>query len=146
MAVSGGDGGIRTLVRLLPNWFRVSPVMTTSIRLPIYAQALRFPLIMPHFPPTCKRPAAFLCMIHRSGVPFAKIASNPHSSLPLRCRHFSLKSFWQNLLTFLARRANITKLTIYGGPCGCSTMVRAPAFQAGDAGSIPVTRSIYLRQ
>ena len=24
---------------------------------------------------------------------------------------------------------------------GCSTMVRAPAFQAGDAGSIPVTRS-----
>ena len=25
--------------------------------------------------------------------------------------------------------------------CGCSTMARAPAFQAGDAGSIPVTRS-----
>ena len=28
--------------------------------------------------------------------------------------------------------------------CGCSTMARAPAFQAGDAGSIPVTRSIFL--
>ena len=28
------------------------------------------------------------------------------------------------------------------GACGCSTMARAPAFQAGDAGSIPVTRSI----
>lgn len=26
---------------------------------------------------------------------------------------------------------------------GCSTMARAPAFQAGDAGSIPVTRSKY---
>ena len=26
--------------------------------------------------------------------------------------------------------------------CGCSTTARAPAFQAGDAGSIPVTRSI----
>ena len=29
------------------------------------------------------------------------------------------------------------------GACGCSTMARAPAFQAGDAGSIPVTRSTY---
>ena len=29
----GGDGGIRTHGRLPVNWFRVSPVMTTSIRL-----------------------------------------------------------------------------------------------------------------
>ena len=27
------------------------------------------------------------------------------------------------------------------GPCGCSSMARVPAFQAGYAGSIPVTRS-----
>ena len=32
----------------------------------------------------------------------------------------------------------------FGGACGCSTMARAPAFQAGDAGSIPVTRSNFL--
>lgn len=29
--------------------------------------------------------------------------------------------------------------------CGCSSMARAPAFQAGDAGSTPVTRSRYQR-
>ena len=32
----GGEGGIRTRVRLLSNWFRVSPVMTTSIPLRVY--------------------------------------------------------------------------------------------------------------
>ena len=31
----GGEDGIRTHVRLLANWFRVSPVMTTSIPLRI---------------------------------------------------------------------------------------------------------------
>ena len=30
------------------------------------------------------------------------------------------------------------------GACGCSTMARAPAFQAGDAGSIPVTCSRFV--
>ena len=45
-------------------------------------------------------------------------------------------------LTKDVKHGNITKLTICAeGPCGCSTMARAPAFQAGDAGSIPVTRS-----
>ncbi len=28
--------------------------------------------------------------------------------------------------------------------CGCSSMARVPAFQAGYAGSIPVTRSLYF--
>ena len=38
--------------------------------------------------------------------------------------------------------AIITKLAIAPGRMrGYSTMARAPAFQAGDAGSIPVTRS-----
>ena len=32
----GAAGGIRTLVGLLPNWFRVSPVMTTSIPLRVF--------------------------------------------------------------------------------------------------------------
>ena len=32
----GGESGIRTHVGLLPNWFRVSPVMTTSISLHSY--------------------------------------------------------------------------------------------------------------
>ena len=35
VSLDGGDGEIRTHVRLPANWFRVSPVMTTSIRLRI---------------------------------------------------------------------------------------------------------------
>ena len=33
VSLDGGDGEIRTRVGLLPNAFRVRPVMTTSIRL-----------------------------------------------------------------------------------------------------------------
>ena len=41
------------------------------------------------------------------------------------------------------KHVNITKLTISTeGERRCSTMVRAPAFQAGDASSILVTCSI----
>ena len=36
----GGEDGIRTHVRLLANWFRVSPVMTTSIPLRVYSSAV----------------------------------------------------------------------------------------------------------
>lgn len=35
----------------------------------------------------------------------------------------------------------IVRLIYVSAACGCSTTARAPAFQAGDAGSIPVTRS-----
>ena len=46
------------------------------------------------------------------------------------------------MLTKRDTDAIITELTIFAeGECRCSTMARAPAFQAGDAGSIPVTRS-----
>ena len=56
-----------------------------------------------------------------------------------------IKFFAKNVILFLTSLYSyviITKLTISTeGACGCSTMARAPAFQAGDAGSIPVTRS-----
>ena len=39
----GGEGGIRTRVRLPANWFRVSPVMTTSIPLRIYLNTILSP-------------------------------------------------------------------------------------------------------
>ena len=32
----------------------------------------------------------------------------------------------------------------YSAPCGCRTTVSVPAFQAGDEGSIPSTRSILF--
>ena len=35
---------------------------------------------------------------------------------------------------------------MYQYACGCSTTARAPAFQAGDAGSIPVIRSMQLKK
>ena len=117
--------------------FDTSPNMSAGSALSAY-----YATLSPHLQEAC-RISLYDPPVRRS---FRQNRPQPHSSSPLRCRRFSLKSFWQNLLTFLARRANITKLTIYGGPCGCSTMVRAPAFQAGDAGSIPVTRSIHLRQ
>ena len=49
----------------------------------------------------------------------------------------------ENGLTDAAFHAMLSKLTISTeGICRCSTMVRAPAFQAGDASSILVTCSI----
>ena len=63
-----------------------------------------------------------------------------------RCATQKTKFFLQPTIFFLTGIYTcviITKLTISTeGACGCSTMARAPAFQAGDAGSIPVTRSI----
>ena len=42
----------------------------------------------------------------------------------------------------MSRRARpVPTLRYPDHPCGCSSMVRVPAFQAGYAGSIPVTRS-----
>ena len=41
--IHGGEDGIRTHVRLLANWFRVSPVMTTSIPLRIYLNTILSP-------------------------------------------------------------------------------------------------------
>ena len=43
--------------------------------------------------------------------------------------------YWVASGTFLATQT-----------CGCSTTARAPAFQAGDAGSIPVIRSMQLKK
>ena len=39
LSIFGGDGEIRTRGRVSANWFRVSPVMTTSIRLHILSVA-----------------------------------------------------------------------------------------------------------
>ena len=53
--------------------------------------------------------------------------------------------FLEFILTKFLQNGMITKLTISSeGRRGCSTMARAPAFQAGDAGSIPVTRSNFF--
>ena len=53
----------------------------------------------------------------------------------------------ENSLTPIAVYGIISKLTIsMEGKRRCSTMVRAPAFQAGDASSILVTCSNNMRQ
>ena len=41
----------------------------------------------------------------------------------------------------LAATVQVVSYRVFYNPHGCSSMARAPAFQAGDAGSIPVTRS-----
>jgi hypothetical protein len=73
-----------------------------------------------------------------------------HTFLPLFSIREKIMKFMKEILTKAEVHANIYKLTICEGKtvrpgpaCGCSTMARAPAFQAGDASSILVTRSIY---
>ena len=74
------------------------------------------------------------------------------SYCPMIPRYFrSCKEFFSQICRFLL---DSTALSCYHfkadnsrrALCRCSTMARAPAFQAGDAGSIPVTCSIHLRQ